>query len=80
MAEAGGWRVVVQHDDGNTPTAVVYMLHAACGLAPAEAVEAAATVQRCGSVEVARRCDQGQAEITAARLQVHGLHATIVAG
>jgi ATP-dependent Clp protease adapter protein ClpS len=76
----GGWQVVLWDDDANTEATAAYVLHRVAGLTLAEATDIPARVHRDRTVTVASFAERHEAEVLAARMQVFGLHAGVVAG
>jgi ATP-dependent Clp protease adapter protein ClpS len=75
---SAGWRVVLWDDDSNTVATAAFVLHRVVGLPLGTALDLPHEVSERGVAEVALYDDQEDAEVTAARMQVFGLHSGVV--
>ncbi|CAM3589862.1 ATP-dependent Clp protease adaptor ClpS [Kibdelosporangium persicum] len=70
--------MVLWDDDTNTPATVAFVLHRVVGLPLGTALDLPHEVDARGVAEVGRYDDLEDAELTAARMQVFGLHSGVV--
>ncbi|MFC0111148.1 ATP-dependent Clp protease adaptor ClpS [Kibdelosporangium aridum] len=75
---SGGWRVLLWDDDVNSVATVAFVLHRVVGLALGTALDLPHEVDSRGVAEVGCYDNLEDAEVTAARMQVFGLHSGVV--